>query len=70
MYRYFQVVFDSATSWTVAHQASLPIEFFRQECYSGLPFPTPGDLPNPRIEPVSPASVGGFFTTVPPRQSN
>ena len=38
----------------------------RQEYRSGLPFPSPGDLPNPGIEPKSPALAGGFFTTVPP----
>ena len=51
--------------WTVAHQASLPLEFSRQEYWSGLPFPTPGDLPNPGIKTVilaSPALAGGFFT--------
>ena len=37
--------------WTVAHQAPLPIEFPRQEYWSGLLFPTPGDLPNPGIKP-------------------
>ena len=41
--------------WTVACQASLSIGFSRQECWSGLPFPSPGDLPNPRIELRSPA---------------
>ena len=58
-----------ATPWTVAHQAPLSMEFSRQECWSGLPFPTPGDLSNPGIEPVSPVSsalVGRFFTTAPP----
>ena len=39
----------------VAHKAPLPIEFFRQQYWSGLPFPTPRDLPNPGIEPESPA---------------
>ena len=55
-----------ATPWTVAHQAPLSMEYSRQECWSGLPFPPPGDLPNPGIEPtslVSPALAGGFFTT-------
>jgi len=37
--------------WTVAHQAPLSMEFSRQEYWSGLPFPSPGDLPNPGIEP-------------------
>ena len=52
--------------WTETHQAPLSMEFSRQEFWSGLPFPTLGDLPNPGIEPVSlvsPALAGGFFTT-------
>ena len=44
-----------ATLWTAAHQAPLPIGFSRQEYWSGLPFPSPGDLPDPGIEPRSPA---------------
>ena len=44
-----------ATLWTVAHQAPLSMEFSRQEYWSGLPFPSPGDLPDPGIEPGSPA---------------
>ena len=44
-----------ATPWTVAHQAPLSMGFSRQEYWSGLPFPSPGDLPNPGIEPGSPA---------------
>ena len=44
-----------ATPCTVAHQASLSVGFSRQECWSGLPFLPPGDLPDPGIEPVSPA---------------
>ena len=40
--------------------------FPRQECWSGLSFPPPGDLPDPGIEPMSPALAGGFFTTEPP----
>ena len=54
---------------TVAHQAPLSMEFSRQEYWSGLPFLTPGHLPNPENEPVSlasPALAGRFFTTVPP----
>ena len=42
------------TPWTVAHQAPLSMGFSRQENWSGLPCPPPGDLPNPRIEPMSP----------------
>ena len=44
-----------ATPWTVACQAPLFMGFSRQEYWSGLPFPSPGDLPGPRIEPRSPA---------------
>ena len=43
------------TPWIVAHQAPLSMEFFRQEYCSGLPFPSPGDLPDPGIKPRSPA---------------
>ena len=50
----------------VACQALLSMEFSRQGYWSGLPFPTLGDLPDPGIEPVSPALAGGFFTTAPP----
>ena len=50
------------TPWTVAHQASLPTEFPRQEYWNGFPFPIPGYLPDTGIESVSPASVGRFFT--------
>ena len=42
-----------AIPWTAALQAHLPVEFFRQQYWSGLPFPTPGDLPGPGIEPTS-----------------
>ena len=54
------------TSWTVTHQASLSVGVSRQEYWSGLPFSSPGDLPDPEIEPVSltfPALADGFFTT-------
>ena len=44
-----------ATPWTVAYQASLSMGFSRQEYWSGVPFPSPGDLPDPGIEPRSPA---------------
>ena len=46
---------DSATPWAVAYQALLSMGFSRQEYWSGLPFPSPGDLPNQGIEPESPA---------------
>ena len=58
-----------ATPWTVAHQAPPSIGFPRQEYWSGFPFPSPGDLPNPEIEPVSSASpilADRFFTTETP----
>ena len=46
---------------TVGCQASLSMRFPKQEYWSGLPFPPPGDLPDPGIEPASPALAGGFF---------
>ena len=51
------------TPWTLAHQAPLSMKLPRQEDWSGLPFPSPGDLPNPRIGLVSPALASGFFIT-------
>ena len=57
------------TPWTVAHHAPLSMGLSQQEYWSGLPFPPPGDLPHPRIEPESPASpslADGFFITEPP----
>ena len=62
------VMSDSVTPWTVAHQASLSMVFFRQEYWSGLPFSPLEDLPDPRIEPnslVSPALAGRLFATAP-----
>ena len=50
---------------TEAHSAPLSMGFPRQKYWSGLPFPSPGDLPDPAIEPLSPALAGGFFTTEP-----
>ena len=50
----------------MACQASLSMGFSRQEHWSGLPFPSPGDLPGPGIKPTSPALAGGIFTTKPP----
>jgi len=52
--------------WTVAHQTPLFMEFFKQEHWKGLPFPPPGDPPDPGIKLVSPALAGRFFTTEPP----
>ena len=63
------VMSDSETSWTAAHEAPVSTGFHRQEYWSGLPFPTSGDLPHPGIEPESLASLalaGGFFTTASP----
>ena len=57
-------MFDSfATPWTVAHRTPLSMGFPRQEYWRGLPFPSPGDLPDPGIEPESPTLAGEFFTT-------
>ena len=52
--------------WTIIRQAPLSMGFPRQEYWSGLPFPTPGDCPNPGIKSASPALAGRFFTTKPP----
>ena len=59
-------VWPFATPWTVAHQAPSSMEFPRQEYWSWLPFPSPRDLPDLRIQPmslVSPAVADGFFTS-------
>ena len=66
VYQVTSVVSDSVTPWTIARQAPLSLGFFRQEYWSGLPCPTPGDLLNPAIEAVSlisAALAGRFFTT-------
>ena len=55
-----------ATPWTVAYQASQSMGFSRQEYWSGLPFPSPGDLPDPGIEPGSPALEADALPTEPP----
>ena len=55
-----------ATSWTIAYQAPPSMGFSRQECWSGLPFPSPGDLPNPGIEPGSPALQADTLPSAPP----
>ena len=65
------VVSDSATLRTGGHQVPPSMEFSRQEYWRGLPFPPPGDLPDPGIEFLSlesPALAGGFFTTAPPEK--
>ena len=57
------------TSWAIAGQALLSLGFPRQECWSGLPFPSAGDLPDPGVEPMSSALGGGYFTTESPGKS-
>ena len=57
------------TPWTVASQASLSMGFLRQEYRSWVLLPSPGDLPDPGIEPTFPALTGGFFTAEPPGKS-
>ena len=54
------------TLWTVAHQAPSSMGFSRHEYWSGLPFPSPGDLPNPGIKPRSPALQADALTSEPP----
>ena len=54
------------TPWTVAHQAPPSMGFSRQEYWSGLPFPSPGDLPDPGIQPTSPALEADALTSEPP----
>ena len=66
MVSHFSGVRFFATLFTVARQASLSMGLSRQGYWSGLPFPSPGDIPNPGIEAeslISPALAGGFFTT-------
>ena len=66
MLSHFSRVWLFAVPWTVAHQAPLSMGFSRQEYWSALPFPFPGNLSNPGIEPtflMSPALAGEFFTT-------
>ena len=63
---FFSRVWLCANLWMVAYHSSLSMGFFRQENWSGLPFPSPGNVSNPGIEPVSfmsPALAGRFFTT-------
>ena len=59
-----------ATPWTVAYQAPLSIGFSRQQYWSGLPFPSPRDLPNPRIESGSPTSQTDTLPSEPPGKSD
>ena len=55
-----------ATPWTIAHQAPPSIGFSRQEYWSGLPFPSPGDLPDPGIEPGFPTLQANALSSEPP----
>ena len=69
VFSHFSCIWFFATLWTVACQAPLPMGFSRQELWSGLPCPPPGDLPDPGIELtslMSPALTGSFFTSIPP----
>ena len=59
-----------ATPWTVAYQAPPSMGFSRQEYWSGLPFPSPGDLSNPGIEPGSPEFQADALTSEPPGKSH
>ena len=69
---YFSCVQLSLTPWAVVCQAPLSMGFYRQEYQAGLPWPPPGDLPNPRIKPTSltsSASAGWFFATSTTREA-
>ena len=62
------IVSDSLRPWTAACQAPLSIGFSRQEYWSGLPFPSPGDLPNPGIKARSPALQADSLRSEPPEK--
>ena len=62
------ILYSLGDPWTVAHQAPLSMEFSRQEYWSGEPSPSPGDLPNPGIEPGAPALQAGSLPSEPPRK--
>ena len=62
------IVSDSVAPWIVAHQAPLPMEFSRQEYWTGLPFPSPGDLLDPGIKPASPALQADSLSSEPPEK--
>ena len=61
---------DSAIPWIVVYQASLSMGFSRQEYWSGLPFPSPGDLPDPGIKPKSPVLQADALPSEPPGKPN
>ena len=66
---HFSHVCLCVTLWTVACQAPLSVGFPRQEYWSGLPFPSPGDLSQPRDQTHVSCLTGGFFTTEPPEKT-
>ena len=68
--QFLSCVWLFAVPLTVAHQASLSLGFSMQEYRSGLPFPPPGDLPNPRIELMSPILEDRIFAAMPPGKAN
>ena len=59
---------DSAILWTLAYQAPVSMGFSRQQCWGGLPFSPPGDLPDPGIEPQSPALGADYLPPEPPEK--
>ena len=61
---------DSLVSWTAAHQAPLSMGFFRQKYWNGLPFPIPGDLPDPGIKPESSVLQADSLPSEPPGKLN
>ena len=65
----YLVVSDCAILWSIANQAPLSMGFSRQEYWSGLPFPSPWELPDPGIEPRSPALEADALTPEPPGKS-
>ena len=66
LFNYYVMSNSFVSPWTVAHQAPLSMGIPRQEYWSGLPFPSPRDLPDPGIEPMSPALAGKYFIPEPP----
>ena len=70
IYIYFIFISIIVSPWTVAHQASPSMGFYRQEYWNGLPFPSPGDLPHPGIEPRSPALKVDTLPSEPPGKSH
>ena len=66
MYVHCSVMSDSLIPWTIAHQTPLSMEFSRQEYWGRLPFPSPGDLPDPELKPRSPALQADSSLSEPP----